>query len=104
MKSHTSEKGLESLIVAAMPGQPLSPEGSLLAPPESEGAGVSEVDERLAAYGAGWLLGDAKDYDHEYAVDLVQLRAFVSATQPNLFAALGFEQVSPTRQTFLAWP
>src|SRR5271166_6597715 len=57
MNTDTSEKGLESLIVAAMTG-------------------------------AGWVGGDAGDYDREYAVDLVQLRTFLRATQPDIADAL----------------
>lgn len=93
MKSDTSEKGLESLIVAAMtvPPPPPSP------PPKGD-----RVAERPATYGAGWLLGDARNYDREYAVDLAHLRAFVAATQPNAIEVLDLDHDSPTRQKFLA--
>ncbi|MCC7014978.1 MAG: type I restriction endonuclease subunit R [Planctomycetes bacterium] len=92
MKSDTSEKGLESLIVAAMTAPPPPP-------PPAKG---DRVAERPATYGTGWLLGDAKDYDREYAVDLVQLRAFVAATQLSLVEAFDLDHASPVRQKFLA--
>jgi type I restriction enzyme, R subunit len=92
MKSDTSETGLESLIVAGMTAPPRPP------PPVTG----DHVDERPAIYGSGWLLGDAKDYDREYAVDLVQLRAFVAATQPSLIEAFDLDHASPVRQKFLA--
>ena len=64
MKTDTSEKGLESLIVADMAA-------------------------------AGWIAGDPKDYDREYAVDLAQLRAFLPATQPEILDAVRPGQRQP---------
>ncbi len=52
--------------------------------------------------GTGWVLGDAKDYDREYAVDLAQLREFIYTTQKPLVEAFDLENESPTRRTFLA--
>ena len=75
MTTDTSEKGLESLICAA-----------LTAPPD----------------GGGWLQGDPTDYDREHCVDLTQLAAFISETQPEVAPALDLEQDSPTRRKFLA--
>jgi hypothetical protein len=49
MKTDTSEKGLEALIVGDMTA-------------------------------SGWIAGNPNNYDRSYAVDLVQLRAFVAAT------------------------
>jgi type I restriction enzyme R subunit len=72
MKTDTSEKGLEALIVSY-----LTTDG-------------------------GWIAGNPKDYDRSYALDLVQLRAFVAATQPLLVEAFDLEKDSPTRQKFLA--
>jgi len=68
-----SEKGLETLIVNDMTS--------------SEG---------------GWLAGNANDYEREYAVDLVQLTAFLHATQPEKVEALDLGQDGPTRRKFLA--
>jgi type I restriction enzyme, R subunit len=71
MKTDTSEKGLESLIVADMTA-------------------------------AGWAPGASEDYNREYAVDLVQLRAFVQATQEPLVAAFNLDEEGPVRRKFLA--
>ncbi|MHB8788317.1 MAG: type I restriction endonuclease subunit R [Desulfobulbaceae bacterium] len=92
MPTDTSEKGLEGLIVSAMAGnQPLDRERP------------HELGDPLALYGGGgWLLGDWRDYDREYCVDLVQLTAFVQATQPDVVEALELDQDGPTRRKFLA--
>ena len=71
MKTDTSEKGLEKLIVDDMTS-------------------------------AGWIPGNPGDYDRSYAVDLVQLRGFITETQPNLVEALDLQNDSPARQKFLA--
>jgi len=93
MTTDTSERGLENLIVSALTGLPL-------------GAGIDDSS-RVAylpeAYGGlGYLLGDPRDYDREYAVDLVQLRAFLTATQPDVLDACDLDRDSPTRRKFLA--
>jgi len=67
----TSEKGLESLIVARMTS-------------------------------TGWIAGTPSDYDRAYAVDLVQLREFVKATQEPLVEAFDLDNDDPTRRKFLA--
>ena len=71
MKTDTSEKGLESLIVAEMAT-------------------------------AGWIQGDPKQYDREFAVDLVQLTAFLTATQPEVVDHLDLSNASPARRKFVA--
>ena len=87
----TTEKGLETLIVEAMTGTKADP------------AQTDMGREPSALYGGtGWILGHWQDYDREYAVDLVQLTAFLNATQPELVEALDLENASPTRQKFLA--
>lgn len=91
MRTDTSEKGLEDLILAAMTG------GATPVPPAGD-----EVRERPAVYGTGWILGDAKDYNREYAVDLVQLTAFLWATQPKVAQALDLAEESPARHKFLS--
>ncbi|MCK6511059.1 DEAD/DEAH box helicase family protein [Myxococcota bacterium] len=75
-----SEKGLELLIVGEMTGTDgVTPQAETL----SENAvGPSST---YAANKKGWLLGRAKDYDRGHALDLVQLCAFLHATQPTLF-------------------
>lgn len=93
MSTDTSEKGLESLIIAAMTGRPSSEP-----PPLGEGIGLI----RARYGGTGWILGQAQDYDREFCVDLPQLRAFLSTTQPNVAEALDLEHDSPARRKFLA--
>jgi type I restriction enzyme R subunit len=88
----TTEKGLESLIVAAMTLD------TTLAP-----ARPNEGHDPSALYGGGgWILGDWRDYDREFAVDLTQLAEFFRATQPEAIEALDIDKTSPTRQKFLA--
>ncbi|MGE4403014.1 MAG: type I restriction endonuclease subunit R [Desulfobulbus sp.] len=67
----TSEKGLESIIVASL------------------------VDE------AGYVQGDPQDYDREHAVDSSKLLQFLAATQPDTYEALGIDEDSPKRTQFL---
>ena len=86
MKTDTSEKGLEALIVADMTGRK--------AP---AGGGFSDEPEPFVGL-HNWLLGDPRSYDRAWTVDLVQLRAFVAATQPPLLAALDLDNDSPIRQ------
>jgi len=88
----TSEKGLESLIVRAMTGRT-----DLLSPPH-----VATESSVPVAGGTGWLLGDPKHYDRSACIDLVQLRAFILATQPKLVEALSLEADGPGRRQFLA--
>ncbi len=91
MATDTTERGLEDLILADMTGRaaPIAPVGG-------------EVHERPAYYGVGWILGDAEDYNREYAIDLAQLCAFLRATQPKAAEALDLEQESPAQRKFLA--
>ena len=90
MTTDTSEKGLERLICTALTGANCDPpQGGL-------------VRERPSTYGAGWICGDPQDYDREYCVDLVQLSAFLHATQPVAAESLDLGQDSPTRRRFLA--
>jgi len=67
----TSEKGLESIIVASL------------------------VEE------AGYVQGDPQDYDREHAVDLAKLLQFLAATQPDSYEALGIDEEGPKRTQFL---
>ena len=92
MTTDTSEKGLESLIVAAMTGRPSG------VPLQKGETG----DPFMSFGGAGWILGDATAYDREYAVDLDQLSEFIQVTQEPLFETLDLNNNSPIRQKFLA--
>jgi len=95
MTTDTSERGLERLICVALTGSPCDPRGP--------GAGAAgEVCERPAAYGAGWICGTPEDYDREHCVDMVQLSAFLEATQPEPARALDLREDGPTRRKFLA--
>ncbi|MCC6190928.1 MAG: type I restriction endonuclease subunit R [Anaerolineales bacterium] len=91
MNTDTSEKGIEALIAAEITGQ----RASATVPDHA-------ARERPAAYGPGWRLGRAEDYDRDYAVDLAQMRAFLTATQPRAVEALDLDNDSPTRRKFLA--
>ncbi len=92
MRTDTSEKGLEDLIVGAM----IAP-----APPAATEAGVARGPWALYG-GLGWTLGNWKDYDREYAIDLAQLAAFLNATQPQVVEVLDLDNASPVRQKLLA--
>ncbi|HPI88468.1 MAG TPA: type I restriction endonuclease subunit R [Spirochaetota bacterium] len=71
MPTDTSEKGLESLIVNSL---------------------VQE---------AKYIQGDPRDFDREYAVDLVKLVEFVKATQPEAYEILSLGEESQRRTRFL---
>src|ERR1019366_2312917 len=92
MKTDTSEKGLEALIVTDMTGRAAAPAGG----------GFSEAPEPFADL-HNWILGDPKAYDRAWTADLVQLRAFISATQSPLLVALDLDHDSalPAKNS---WP
>ena len=92
MTTDTSEKGPGALIVGAITGRT-----DVLSPAHA----ATEISVPVAA-GTGRLLGDAEHYDREYAVDLVQFRGFLLATQEPLVEALSLETDGPTRRKFLA--
>jgi type I restriction enzyme, R subunit len=92
MTTDTSEKGLESLICAAMTGS-----ASALEPSERELTAPGPPYS-----GTGWIAGRPADYEREYAVDLVQLRRFLVVTQLGVAASLDLEEDGPTRRKFLA--
>ena len=103
MTTDTTERGLERLICTALTGGPCDP-GSPASP-----ASGGEVGEPAAPYGGGgWICGSPADYDREYCVDLVQLRAFLLATQPKAAAAVDLADFEPgaphgpVRRKFLA--
>ena len=90
MITDTSEKGLERRICTVLTGAPC------------DVASGEAVGERPASYGVGWICGDLQDYDRGYCVDLVQLAAFLRATQPEVAEGLDLGNDSPTRRQFLA--
>ncbi len=89
MTTDTSELGLERLIVAAMTG---------VAP--AVGGGGAETPGACGE--RRWVEGSPRDYDREHAIDLVQLTAFLRATQPGVAEALDLATDGPTRRGFLA--
>jgi len=93
MKTDTSEAGLETLICTALTGAADHPAATQVGVIHGPGALYG---------GAGWLLGDWHDYDRETCVDLVQLRNFLYATQPQVAEALELNLDGPTRRKFLA--
>lgn len=86
----TSERGLERLICKALTGETCEPptQSTVGEPPERHG-------------GVGWSAGNHHDYDREFCVDVVQLSAFLRATQPEIATALKIDEDSPTRRQFL---
>ena len=91
MTTDTSERGLERLICTALTGHACDP-------PKA-----GEIREpRYYHGGVGWAAGDPRDYDRDYCVDLVQLSAFLRATQPEEAERLSLDEDSPTRRKFLA--
>ncbi len=89
----TSEFGLESIIVAALTGLPL----------EDVAAGGPNVQDERGPYGgAGYVLGDSRDYDRDYAVDWPKLLAFLQSTQPKVVEQLELAEPGPRRAQFLA--
>ena len=86
----TSEKGLESLICAALTGAACDPED------------LRRTRERPSGYGVGWTCGDPRDYDREHCVDLAQLSVFLHDTQPDAAKSLDLYGDGPKRRRFLA--
>ena len=91
MTTDTSERGLERLICSALTGHPCDP------------SVAGTVAEPAAAYGGvGWICGNPHDYDREHCVDLVQISAFLRATQTEAVESLGLSEDGPARRKFLA--
>ena len=91
MTTDTLERGLERLICTALAGHPCEPPvaGTVAKPPVGYG-------------GVGWSAGNFHDYDREHCVDLIQLTAFLQATQPKAAESLELSDDGPTRREFLA--
>ena len=96
MKTDTSEKGLETLIMRHMTGT----DGL------ASGAAVAMAEEAPAKEGSGWFAGSDSAYDREFAVDSEQLFSFLIATQPEEWAKLGIgdykDKQGMARHKFLA--
>ncbi len=91
MPTDTSERGLERLICKALTGDSCDPPANCA------------VGEPAASYGGvGWSPGNYHDYNREFCIDLVQIRAFLNTTQPSTATALQLSEDGPTRRRFLA--
>ncbi len=87
----TTERGLERLICTALTGHPCDPPVA------------NSVEIQQPAYGGvGWICGNPRDYNRDYCLDLAQLSAFLSITQPEMVATLDLLNDSPTHRGFLA--
>ena len=94
MTTDTSEKGLETLIIRHMTG--------------TDGLAVAAGSpaERPDVTGSGYFAGSPRDFDRANAIDVPQLFAFLRATQPDWFKALGMADADNpndiNRKKFLA--
>ena len=95
MKTDTSEKALETLIMRHMTGV-----DGLSSEPDMVGESAPH------AGGSGWRAGRARAYDRDVAVDVEQLFAFLHTTQPDVTAKLGIvdfkDRKNIARRKFLA--
>ena len=96
MKTDTTEKGLESLIMRHMTGTDGLASGAVEL--------VAETSPDKG--GSGWFAGNDSAYDREFAVDTEQLFFFLQTTQPEEWTKLGItnykEKQGMARQKFLA--
>ena len=88
----TSERGLERLVVAQMTGLTLE---------EVIAAEAEPAAERRPPAATEWRLGDPRDYAPRFCVDVPQLAAFLSATQPEVARAVQIDHDAPARLQFL---
>ena len=117
MPTDTTERGLERLICAAMTGSPCDPGAgpggdSTGSTPDDGRTSLSQTREPRPSYdaggpsgqpgGSGWTCGNPRDYDREHCVDIAQLAAFLSDTQPKTAEALALRENGPARRKFLA--
>jgi type I restriction enzyme, R subunit len=68
----------------------------------SEAGLEAAIVAQMTAPEVGWIEGDPGDYDREFALDLVQLAAFLEATQPEAAEATEIRDDGTTRRRFLA--
>src|SRR5581483_655486 len=80
-----SEKGLETLIIRHMTGV-----DGLSIP-------ANAPAERPNPAGSGYFAGSPRDFDRAHALDVAQLFAFLSVTQPDAFKKLGMVDASDPR-------
>ncbi|MCF3651771.1 type I restriction endonuclease subunit R [Synoicihabitans lomoniglobus] len=96
MKTDTSEKGLETLIMRHLTGADGLPSG----------AGDIVAEDPPLTDGSGWFAGSPASYDREFAVDTDPLFTFLQVTQPEEYGKLGLsdyrDRKNIARQKFLA--
>ena len=87
----TSERALERLIVRHLAG--IS---------EHPSVAVNTLERPAAVYApGGYVLGRASDYNRDVALDVVQLLAFLQATQPKAVEMLELTSEGIKRTQFL---
>ncbi len=94
MPTDTSEKGLETLIIRHLTGS----DGVFAGGASAVGETPAEVA-AVKAGGIGWIAGSAADYDRGHALDVVQLFAFLEATQPEKLKKLAIGDYRDTRDS-----
>lgn len=87
----TSEKGLEQLIVRHLAG--------ISEQPQAQGWAAGEAGAMYAP--GGYVLGRASDYHRDVALDVVQLLAFLKATQSTVVTELELANEGIKRTQFL---
>jgi type I restriction enzyme, R subunit len=96
MKTDTSEKGLETLIMRHLTGT----DGLL------SGGSDRVAEAKPPKGGSGWFAGQATSYEREFALDVEQLFAFLHTSQPDETAKLGIgdykDKKNIARQKFFA--
>ena len=92
MSTDTSERGLERLICTALTGSPCG---------SRQPTAGSKCETTAPSGGVGWTCGQPTDYDRKHTVDLAQLRAFLSETQPDTFEGLHIADECPALRKFL---
>jgi len=87
----TTEKGLESLIVRHLTGQP-----------PAQAVPINTVQDGAGHYAVGsYVQGNPADYNRDLALDVPKLLSFLQDTQPKPFATLGLADEGTKRTQFL---
>ncbi|MHB1048747.1 MAG: type I restriction endonuclease subunit R [Bacteroidota bacterium] len=90
MPTDTSEKGLEILIVNFLTG----------IKEDTPARGISEPEP--VYHPNAYILGDAKEYDREHALDTTQLISFLKETQPKIVDQFNLETEGTKQSQFFA--
>jgi type I restriction enzyme R subunit len=80
MTTDTTEKGLETLIMRHLTGTDGFTSATVL------------VEQSPSYGGTGYIAGTPKEYDRSYSLDVLQLFAFLRATQPETFGKLALAE------------